>query len=93
MATLSEQALRRLIRGGETSTVELKVAAPRPVDMAERLCGMANAQEGVVIIGVEEEETLTIQWDSVTLKKIPRAHITWYEEEGLSWSEMNLSLV
>ncbi|GER86512.1 hypothetical protein KDW_06740 [Dictyobacter vulcani] len=41
----------------------------------------------------EEEETLTIQWDSVTLKKIPPEHIAWCEEEGLSWSEMNLSLV
>ena len=46
MATLSEQELRRLIQGGETSTVELKAAAPRPVEMAERMCRMANAQGG-----------------------------------------------
>ena len=44
--------MARLIRGGEMTTVELKLAAPRPVEMAERLCGMANAQGGVVIIGV-----------------------------------------
>jgi predicted HTH transcriptional regulator len=56
MAKLSESALRRLIQDGEASTVELKVAAPRPVDMAERLCGMANAQGGVVIIGIEDSE-------------------------------------
>ncbi len=56
MATLSESALRRLIAGGETATVELKVASPRPVEMAERLCGMANARGGVVIIGVEDAE-------------------------------------
>jgi hypothetical protein len=56
MVTLSESALRRLIRGGETATVELKVAAPRPVEMAERLCGLANAQGGVVIVGVEDSE-------------------------------------
>jgi len=54
MATLSEQELRRLIQGGETSTVELKAAAPRPVEMAERMCGMANAQGGMIIIGVED---------------------------------------
>lgn len=54
MARLSESALRRLIKSGETTTVELKVAAPRPVEMAERLCGMANAQGGIVIIGVED---------------------------------------
>jgi predicted HTH transcriptional regulator len=56
MATLSEKVLRRLIAGGETATVELKVASPRPVEMAERLCGMANARGGVVIIGVEDAE-------------------------------------
>lgn len=56
MASLNEVALRRLIKGGETTTVEFKVAVPRPVEMAERLCGMANAQGGVVIIGVEDAE-------------------------------------
>src|SRR2546426_5233471 len=54
MANLSEAELKRLIRGGEMTTVELKLAAPRPVEMAERLCGMANAQGGVVIIGVKD---------------------------------------
>jgi len=43
MVRLNEIALRRLIKGGETTTVEFKVAAPRPVEIAERLCGMANA--------------------------------------------------
>jgi hypothetical protein len=56
MAKLQEGALRRLIRGGETSTVEFKVAIPRPVEMAERLCGMANAQGGKIIVGVEDVE-------------------------------------
>ncbi len=54
MARMSESRLRQLIKGGETNTVELKVAAPRAVEMAERLCGMANAQGGLVIIGVED---------------------------------------
>ena len=56
MARLNEVALRRLIKGGETTTVEFKVASPRPVEMAERLCGMANAQGGMIIIGVEDVE-------------------------------------
>jgi predicted HTH transcriptional regulator len=34
--------------------VELKVAAPRPVEMAERLGAMANAQGGGVILGVQD---------------------------------------
>ena len=45
--------LKKLIRGGETNTVELKVAAPRATEMAERFCGLANSQGGVVIIGVK----------------------------------------
>jgi predicted HTH transcriptional regulator len=54
MGNLSETALKNLIKGGETNTVELKVAAPRATEMAERLCGMANAQGGLVIIGVKD---------------------------------------
>ncbi len=54
MIKLSEMELKALIRGGETNTVELKVAAPRATEMAERLCGMANAQGGIVIIGVKD---------------------------------------
>ncbi|GAC1390363.1 MAG: hypothetical protein NVSMB38_07930 [Ktedonobacteraceae bacterium] len=45
-----------MIEGGETTTVEFKIAVPRPVEMAERLCGMANAQGGMIIIGVEDAE-------------------------------------
>lgn len=39
----------------------------------------------------DEEETVAILWDSVTLKNISLEHIAWCEEEGLSWTEMNLS--
>ena len=49
MVKLSETELKALIQGGETNTVELKVAAPRATEMAERLCGMANAQGGTEI--------------------------------------------
>ena len=54
MGTLSERELKALIKGGETNTVELKLAAARAVDLAERLCGIANAKGGRVIIGVED---------------------------------------
>jgi ATP-dependent DNA helicase RecG len=43
-----------LIGGGETNRVELKVAPPRPGELAERMCGMANALGGYIIIGVED---------------------------------------
>ncbi len=39
---------------------------------------------------LDEAEILTLQWDSLTLKSIPPAHLAWCEEEGLSLSEMNL---
>src|SRR5258706_9581453 len=48
--------------------------------------------QGRISAILDEGEILTIQWDSLTLKSIPPAHIAWSEEEGLSWSEMNLSL-
>src|SRR5258708_36826643 len=54
MTKLSETELKMLVKGGETNTVELKLAAPRADDLAERLCGMANARGGVLIIGVED---------------------------------------
>jgi ATP-dependent DNA helicase RecG len=54
MPKLSERELRRLIKGGETNTVELKLASPRPTEMAERLCGMANSKGGLIIIGIED---------------------------------------
>jgi hypothetical protein len=54
LARLSEAELKRLIKGGETTTVELKLAAPRPVEMAQWLRGMVNAHCGVVIIGQKD---------------------------------------
>jgi len=55
MPPLSKTALRKLIEFGETATVELKVASPRPDEMAERLCGLANAQGGYIIVGIADE--------------------------------------
>lgn len=54
MVRLNEAELKKLIKGGETNTVEFKVAAPRATEMAERLCGLANAQGGLIIIGVKD---------------------------------------
>jgi ATP-dependent DNA helicase RecG len=51
---MRESTLRKLIENGETITVELKVAVPRPGEIAERLCGLANAQGGFIIIGIED---------------------------------------
>jgi len=45
------------------------------------------------IIAINEDQdpvTVGIKWDSLTLKSIPSEQIVKCEEEGLSWSEMNL---
>lgn len=48
-------ALRAMIAGGESATVEFKIKAPRPAEIAERLCGMANTRTGgVIIFGVAD---------------------------------------
>lgn len=47
--------LRAMIAGGESATVEFKIKAPRPAEIAERLCGMANTRTGgVIIFGVAD---------------------------------------
>lgn len=52
---MDEAQLRQLIAGGETATVEFKSSAARPVDIAERMCGMANNRAGgVIIFGIED---------------------------------------
>ena len=52
---LSEPAIRQLIADGESVAVEFKIKAPRPAELAERICGMANTRTGgTVIFGVAD---------------------------------------
>jgi ATP-dependent DNA helicase RecG len=53
---MTEETLRQLIASGESSTVELKLNAPRPSELAERICRMVNTRTGgVIILGVEDQ--------------------------------------
>lgn len=52
---MDQEFLQQLIEGDETVGVELKIAAPRPTEVAERLCGLANGGGGYLIFGVEDE--------------------------------------
>ncbi|HWS83299.1 MAG TPA: ATP-binding protein [Ktedonobacteraceae bacterium] len=52
---MDTEALRLLIRDGETSTIEFKVAPPRVAELAERICGFANSLGGMLIIGVVDK--------------------------------------
>lgn len=52
---MDEQTLRQSIAGGETATVEFKSSATRPIEVAERMCGMANNRAGgIIIFGIED---------------------------------------
>lgn len=62
------EALEALIQGGETSTVEFKVAPPRPLDLAARICGFANSLGGLIIIGVADKT-----WEVVGVKNVSDA--------------------
>lgn len=54
---MDEQTLRQLITSGESGTVEFKIKAPRPAELAERMCGMANTcSGGVIIFGVADTD-------------------------------------
>jgi predicted HTH transcriptional regulator len=53
---MNEETVQQLIAGGEAGTVEFKVNAPRPTELAERMCGMANTRTGgVIVFGVGDE--------------------------------------
>lgn len=56
MPNLTDQELLDLIKNGESYSVELKVAPPRPSEVAERLAGLANAEGGYFIVGVSDEK-------------------------------------
>ena len=45
-----------MLASGESRTVEFKLKAPRPAEVAERICGMANTRTGGTnIFGVADE--------------------------------------
>jgi len=50
-----------------------------------------GGRQGRISAILDGAKILTIRWDSLTLKSMPPALLAWSEEEGLSWSEMNLS--
>jgi predicted HTH transcriptional regulator len=58
---MTEETLRELIAGGESSTVEFKIKAPRPAELAGRMCGMANTRTGgVIIFGIEDSSNALV---------------------------------
>lgn len=65
---MDKASLEALIQGGETSTVEFKVATPRPSELAERICGFANSLGGFIIVGIADKT-----WEVVGVKSASEA--------------------
>src|SRR5690348_14737554 len=60
--------------------------------ITERATGSSlSGWQGRLIALSEKGDTLTIQWDSLTLKSIPHTYIARCEEWGVSWSTMRLA--
>lgn len=51
--------LREIIRNGESSGVEFKRDDVRPQDLAKELCALANFEGGHLLLGVEDNGTIT----------------------------------
>ena len=61
--------------------------------ITEKVTGSTlSGWQGRLITLPAKENTLTIQWDSVTLKNIPLAYISGCEDWGVSWSAMRLAV-
>lgn len=52
--SLAEPAIRQMLADGESVAVEFKIKAPRPAELAERICGMANGRGGTLLIGIAD---------------------------------------
>lgn len=53
---MNSKELKALIEKGESATVEFKIATPRELEVAQRLCGLANLPGGgLFIVGVRDE--------------------------------------
>src|SRR5215470_10273949 len=102
MDTMNEEMVRQLIAGGESGTVEFKVNAPRPSELAERMCGMANTRTGgTIIFGVEDgtlmpvgvaqpSETIDVTMRAARMVKPP---ILLSDESIRTWSIDRRSLI
>ena len=55
---MNKKKLKRLIEGGETSTVEFKRKLNDTHKIAKELCAFANTRGGVLIVGVDDDTTI-----------------------------------
>jgi ATP-dependent DNA helicase RecG len=61
MPLTEEQIQQILAIDEETGLVEFKIQAPRPSELAERICGMANSRTGgIILFGIENAQRQTV---------------------------------
>jgi ATP-dependent DNA helicase RecG len=56
---VDENQLRQLIERGECATVEFKRDSLRPEQLAREIVALANAEGGMILLGVEDDGTLS----------------------------------
>ena len=56
---MTEKDILNLIQNGENSSVEFKSAAVRPEFLAKELISLANTNGGVILLGVEDNSSIT----------------------------------
>jgi ATP-dependent DNA helicase RecG len=92
---MNEETVRQLIADGESGTVEFKLNAPRPTELAERMCGMVNTRAGgVIVFGVGDENRSIVGVNQVSdaidtilrAARIVKPPVTLSDESISTWS-------
>src|SRR4051812_40015217 len=96
MPITAEEIQQILATDEETGQVEFKIKAPRPAELAERICGMANRRSGgIILFGIENEtrkvvgvarphQTIDLTWMAIRLVK-PAIRLLTPEPEIVPW--------
>jgi hypothetical protein len=79
MVRLGETELKKLLQGGDMDTVKLKVAVPRSVEMAEHLCGMANARGGFSICQRLSKKSGIFPWSIIAFEPFSSIDTTFQD--------------
>jgi ATP-dependent DNA helicase RecG len=76
-AALTVGELAGLVTGGEDSFTEFKAAETTPKDLAKELCAFLNTGGGRILVGVEDDQTITGLggWDEEKVMNVARSLI------------------
>ena len=101
MPSSAAEIRQMLATDEETGEVEFKIKAPRPAELAERICGMANRRSGgTVLFGIENaqravvglarpHQTIDLIWTALRLVK-PAVRLRTPDPEVVPWDGKQL---